>query len=152
MKFKTLQLQSSVSGQRLWSLPPSEHHPKPHSTTVQLQTWPQRAERDPAEQCRSKHRQNLEESAFPSAKGLRAGAKAFLLQQDSGGAAKSVLEWLHNKNVKVLQRPQSPGNVNPRENLWNDLKTDGAVKSRKVPRRGRCFLRRKSINTSRSNE
>ena len=36
--------------------------------------------------------------------------------------AKATLEWLQNKNVKVLEWPGQGPDLNPIENLWKDFK------------------------------
>ena len=62
----------------------------------------------------AKYRQILQENLLHSAKDLRL-QRRFTFQQDNDPKhpAKATLEWLHNKNINVLEWPD----LNPIENL-----------------------------------
>ena len=72
----------------------------------------------------AKYRKILEENLLQSAKdlGLRQIYR-FHQDNDPKHSAKATLEWLQNKNVKVLEWPRQSTNLNPIDNyLWKDLK------------------------------
>ena len=66
----------------------------------------------------AKYRKILKENLLQSAKDLRL-RRRFPFQQDNDPkhTAKVTLEWLQNKNVKVLEWPSQSQDLNPIENL-----------------------------------
>ena len=70
----------------------------------------------------AKYRKILEENLLQSAKDLRLWRR-LMFQQDNDlkHTVKATLEWLQNKNMKVLEWPSESQDLNPIENLWKDL-------------------------------